>query len=64
VLREALRVARRLVVVAVPFEEEPTAAYGHVRTIDLRQLGELGDSTGHRYSMHEHHGGWLVLTVG
>ena len=64
VLCEALRVARRLVVVAVPFEEEPTAAYGHVRTIDLRQLGELGDSTGHRYSMHEHHGGWLVLTVG
>lgn len=64
VLREALRVARRLVVVAVPFEEEPTAAYGHVRTIDLRQLGELGDSTGHRCSVHEHHGGWLVLTAG
>ena len=64
VLREALRVARRLVVVAVPFEEEPTAAFGHARTFDLRQLGELGGSTGHRCSVHEHHGGWLVLTAG
>jgi Methyltransferase domain len=64
VLREALRVARRLVVVAVPFEEEPNAAYGHVRTFDLRQLGELGDSTGHSCSVHEYHGGWLVLKIG
>jgi hypothetical protein len=64
VLGEALRVARHLVVVAVPFEEEPTAAYGHVRTFDLRQLGELGDSTGHSCSVHEYHGGWLVLEIG
>jgi SAM-dependent methyltransferase len=64
VLGEALRVARRQVMVAVPFEAEPAALYGHVRTFDLRQLGELGDSTGHRYSVHEHHGGWLVLNVG
>jgi SAM-dependent methyltransferase len=64
VLGEALRVARRQVMVAVPFEAEPAAVYGHVRTLDLRQLGELGDSTGHRYSVHEHHGGWLVLNVG
>jgi SAM-dependent methyltransferase len=64
VLGEALRVARRRVVVAVPFEVEPTAAYGHVSTFDLRQLAELGDSTGHRYSVHEHHGGWLVLNIG
>jgi len=64
VLGEALRVARRQVVVAVPFEEEPTAAYGHVRTFDLRHLGQLGDSTGHRCSVHDYHGGWLVLTAG
>jgi SAM-dependent methyltransferase len=64
VLCEALRVARRLVVVAVPFEEEPSASYGHVRTFDLRQLGELGDSTGHSCSVHEYHGGWLVLKIG
>jgi predicted SAM-dependent methyltransferase len=63
VIREALRVARHLVVVAVPLEQEPGAAYGHVRTFDLRQLGELGDSTGHSCSVHEHYGGWLVLNL-
>jgi hypothetical protein len=52
------------VVVAVPVEDEPTAAYGHIRTFNLRQLGELGDRTGQPGSVHEHHGGWLVLTVG
>ncbi len=64
VIREALRVARRQVVVAVPIEDQPTAAYGHVRTFDLRQLGELGDRTGRLHSVHEYHGGWLVLTAG
>jgi hypothetical protein len=64
VIGEALRVARHQVVVAVPVEDEPTAAYGHIRTLDLRQLGVLGDRAGHRCSVHEHHGGWLVLTVG
>jgi SAM-dependent methyltransferase len=64
VLGEALRVARNRVVVAVPFEAKPTAAFGHVRTFDPRQLGDLGDSTGHRCSVHEHHGGWLVLNIG
>jgi Methyltransferase domain len=64
VIREALRVARHQVVVAVPLEGEPTAAYGHIRSYDLRQLGELGELAGHRYRVHEHHGGWLVLTVG
>jgi SAM-dependent methyltransferase len=63
VIREALRVARRLVVAAVPFEEEPSAAYSHVRTLDLRQLSDLGASTGHGSSVHEYHGGWLVLNV-
>jgi methyltransferase family protein len=64
VIGEALRVARHRVVVAVPLEDEPTAAYGHIRIYDLRQLGELGERAGHPYSVHEHHGGWLVLTVG
>ena len=64
VIREALRVARHLVVVAVPFEDEPAANYGHVGVYDLRQLGELGERAGHRYSLYEHHGGWLVLTAG
>jgi SAM-dependent methyltransferase len=63
VLGEALRVARRRVVVAVPLEAEPNAAFGHVRTFSLRQLGELGASTGRACSFYEHHGGWLVLTA-
>jgi len=63
VIREALRVARHLVVVAVPLEQEPGATYGHVRTFDLRQLGELGDSTGHSCSVHDYNGGWLVLEI-
>jgi SAM-dependent methyltransferase len=61
VLQEALRVAGRQVVVAVPIEPVPTAAYGHARTFSLRELESLGDSTGHRYTVHEYHGGWLVL---
>ncbi len=64
VIREALRVARHQVVVAVPVEDEPTAAYGHVRNFDLRQLGELGERAGHLHSVHEYHGGWLVLDAG
>ncbi len=64
VLGEALRVARGQVVVAVPFEEEPSAVYGHVRTFDLAALSQLGESTGHRCSVHEEdHGGWLVLAA-
>jgi SAM-dependent methyltransferase len=64
VIREALRVARHRVVVAVPVEEEPSAAYGHIRTFDLRQLSKLGDRLGHLHSVHEYHGGWLVLNAG
>ena len=63
VISEALRVARHQVVVAVPVEDQPTAAYGHIRTFNLRQLGELGDRAGQHGSVHKHHGGWLVLSV-
>ncbi len=64
VIGEALRVARHRVVVAVPVEDEPAATYGHIRTFNLRQLAELGDRAGQHASVHEHHGGWLVLRVG
>jgi ubiquinone/menaquinone biosynthesis C-methylase UbiE len=64
VVREALRIARRQVVVAVPVEEESSAAYGHICTVDLRQLGELGDRMGHLHSVHDYHGGWLVINAG
>ena len=61
VLAEMLRVARRRAVVAVPFEDEPTPSWGHVRTFDLDDLHALGAATGLPYTVEEHHGGWLVI---
>lgn len=64
ILREAVRLASRRVVVAVPFEDEPDPVFGHVRTFDLPELSALGVETGLPYSVAEHHGGWLVLETG
>jgi SAM-dependent methyltransferase len=61
VLAEAIRLARRRVVVAVPFEEEPNETWGHLTTFDAAALHELGATTGLRYEVSVHHGGWLVL---
>lgn len=66
VLAEALRLARRRVIVAVPFEDEPQACYGHVRRFDAAELVRLGERLSHthpgvRATVFEHHGGWLVL---
>lgn len=61
VLGEMLRVARRRAVVAVPFEDEPNPAWGHLRTFDLAALDALGAATGRPYRVEEHHGGWLVV---
>ena len=62
VLTEALRLARRRVVVAVPFEEEPQACYGHIRRFDIGALQALAaEIPGVRASVFVHHGGWLVL---
>jgi hypothetical protein len=68
VLDEALRLARRRVVVAVPFEEEPQACYGHVRRFDIAELVRLGERApilhpDVRVTVSEHHGGWLVLDL-
>ncbi len=64
VLAGMLRVARRRVVVAVPFEDVPEPAWGHVRTFDLADLAALGAATGRPHSVAEHHGGWLVVEAG
>ncbi|MEH3130741.1 MAG: mycofactocin oligosaccharide methyltransferase MftM [Mycolicibacterium neoaurum] len=62
VLDEALRLARRRVVIAVPFEDEPQACYGHVRRFDLPALHALAARhRGLHAAVSEHHGGWLVL---
>jgi len=60
-LAEAIRVARRRVVVAVPFEDHPTALFGHVRSFTLAGLATLGAATGLPYRCYDHHGGWLIL---
>jgi SAM-dependent methyltransferase len=60
-LREAIRLARRRVVVAVPFEHEPTAAYGHIQTFSHADLVQLGRNHGRRFRVSEHNGGWLVM---
>ena len=60
-ISEATRIARHRVVVAVPYEREPTRLFGHVRTVSAGHLRQLGAGSGWDYRVHEHHGGWLVL---
>jgi SAM-dependent methyltransferase len=64
-VREAIRLARRRVIVAVPLESEPDPAFGHLRTLGLSQLATIGADAAAglpwRSSVEEHHGGWLVL---
>ncbi len=64
VVAEALRLARRRVVVAVPFEVEPRSCYGHVTRFDRDGLHRLGTEFAGarvRFGVHEFHGGWLVF---
>ena len=61
VVAEALRLAVRRVVVAVPLEDEANETYGHVRTVSLDDLCRWGRSTGLACDVHEFHGGWLVI---
>ncbi|HOZ59201.1 MAG TPA: mycofactocin oligosaccharide methyltransferase MftM, partial [Nakamurella multipartita] len=62
---EALRVADRRVVIAVPYEDEPTPAFGHLRTLDESDLRAWGSACpGWTWSVHEHLGGWLILDRG
>ncbi len=63
VLAEAIRIARRRVVVAVPLEDEADTTWGHVRTISLTDLDAWGRATGLPYRVDDHHGGWLVVDV-
>jgi hypothetical protein len=58
---EAIRLAARRVVVAVPLEEEADETWGHVRTVSMAQLAAWGQASGHAYEVHQHHGGWLVI---
>lgn len=62
---ECRRVARRRVVIAVPFEDEPEALFGHVQVLNVPRLVSLAEaaglrSGGWRYEVLEADGGWLV----
>lgn len=66
VVNEALRLARRRVLIAVPFEDVPRECYGHIQRFDLDALSRLGarvraEHPGVSASVSEFHGGWLVL---
>lgn len=63
VVAEALRLAGRRVVVAVPLESTADRTWGHVRTVTLDDLTVWGKRSGLPYDVHEHHGGWLVIDV-
>ncbi len=66
VLDEAVRLARRRVVVAVPFEETARACYGHLQKFDLDALDRVGARVQRKHpellaTVYDHHGGWLIL---
>lgn len=63
-LHEAVRLASRRVVVAVPLEDEPDETWGHVRTVSLDDLVAWGRALDLPFDVHEHHGGWLTVETG
>jgi hypothetical protein len=66
VVDEAVRLARRRVIVAVPFEDEPRGCYGHIQRFDLPVLQSMAADVTRRHpglsaQADEFHGGWLIL---
>lgn len=61
-IREALRVARRKVVIAVPFEETLSEHFGHQQRLATSTLRQWAEKVSHAGAqVFEDHGGWLVL---
>ena len=60
-LAQLRRVARRRVVIAVPFEQTPDPTFGHLQAFDLPRLASIGDAPGWSRDVHAADGGWLVL---
>lgn len=63
VLREAVRLARRRVIIASEFDDKLGAACWPVRG-SRDKLIEMGMRTGERFDAEESHDGWLVVHVG
>lgn len=53
--------SRLRLIIAVPFEAEPDACFGHRQTFDRATLARLAARTGGRVRGFEHHGGWAVI---
>jgi SAM-dependent methyltransferase len=61
-LAQLRRVARHRVIVAVPLEEVPDPAFGHLQAFGLPRLARLGaGAPGWSHSVCAADGGWLVL---
>lgn len=59
---EALRVATRRVVIAVPYESHPSEHFGHIVTVTRSVLQSWSETALHAGAhIFELHGGWLVL---
>ncbi|MGP4054612.1 mycofactocin oligosaccharide methyltransferase MftM [Mycobacterium sp. 4D054] len=68
IVDEAVRLARRRVIIAVPFEDRPRECYGHVQRFDIERLWRMAVELARRHpglraEAHEFHGGWLVLDL-
>ncbi|MGB3698407.1 MAG: mycofactocin oligosaccharide methyltransferase MftM [Gordonia sp. (in: high G+C Gram-positive bacteria)] len=63
-ISEACRVASARVVIAVPYEPEPSPHFGHLELLreeDLVRWSRL--TAGHRTTIFADHGGWLVIDL-
>ena len=63
-IAEALRVARRRVVIAVPHEQVASAHFGHHHTLTPLTLARWAETAGQPDALtFSDHGGWLVLSA-
>ena len=63
-IAESCRVARRRVVIAVPYEEVASPHFGHLDTVDESDLRAwAADSPAGGSTIFSDHGGWLVLDL-
>ncbi|WP_448223168.1 mycofactocin oligosaccharide methyltransferase MftM [Gordonia iterans] len=62
-ISEALCVARRRVIIAVPYEETPSEHFGHRQCLTEHDLRDWAApwSSSHRIDVFDDHGGWLIL---
>ncbi len=63
-IAESCRVARRRVVIAVPYELEASPHFGHLTTISAKDVKRWAKvAPGRRKEIFSDHGGWLVIDL-